>query len=252
MQRFFLLAIVMIVAGCGRGTLTAQDQELVQAALRAESAQNQRAMLDLRIEIQGLQKELGIARAAQARLEGELRESQRRLGDTQRVADAQREELARTREERDRQAQTGRDFQGQLAELTRLRQQVATAAVGDQKRLQDLEAALERQAKEIAELRKPSPPKRSSRSKAKPGQPSGLGPAMQSLTGKPERATPVVAIVAPGPSAIRMVMVQRGDTLWALARQHGVTVARLQAVNGLDSTLIVPGQELVLPDQPPR
>jgi chromosome segregation ATPase len=207
---FGLLAVLVAVTGCARTTLTAQDQELVQAALKAESAQTQRAMVDLRAEIQGLHKELGTARAAQARLEGELRESQRRLGDTQRVADAQREDLARTREERDRQAQTGRDFQGQLAELTRLRQQVATAAVGDQKRLQDLEAALERQAKEIAELRKSSPPKRSNRSKAKPGKSSAQGPAMQSLTGKPERATPVVAIVSPDPSAIRTVMVHRG------------------------------------------
>jgi LysM repeat protein len=245
-----MLSVLVAVTGCARNSLTVQDQELVQAALKAESAQAQRTMLDLRAELQGLQKELGTARAAQARLEGELREAQRGLGETQRLVDTQREDLARTREERDRLTQAGRDFQGQLAELNRLRQQVATAAVGDQKRLQDLEAALERQAKEIAEIKKPTSKKPSGKSKVKPGS---AGPALQNFKDRPERATQAVAMVSPSPPGMmRTVIVRRGDTLWALARQHGVTLAHLKTVNELGSDVIFPGQELVLPDQPLR
>lgn len=247
-----LLFVLAAVTGCARNGLTGQDQELVQAALKAESAQAQRTMVDLRTELQGLQKELGTSRVAQARLEGDLREAQRRLAETQRLMETQRDELTRTREERDRIANAGRDFQGQLAELSRLRQQVATAAVGDQKRLQDMEAALERQAKEIAEMKKPSRSKSPNRSKAKPDKSGGQGPALQSFGGKNERLAPSVVMVSPSDGLARTVIVRRGDTLWALAHQHGVTVGRLKAVNELVSNTIVPGQELVLPDRPSR
>lgn len=259
MQRFFLLAILIIVAGCARNSLTGQgqDQELVQAALKAAAVQTQRTMLDLRTELQELQKELGISRIAQAYLEGELREAQRRLADTHRLLGTQREELARTREDRERLTQASRDFQGQLVELNHLRQQVATAVVGDQRRLQEMEAALERQAKEIAELKKPPQPKSPNRSKGKSDKPGGQGPALQSFSGKSERLAPSVVRVSPSGGLLpeglmRAMIVQRGDTLWGLARQHGATVGSLKVLNELLSDVIVPGQELVFPDRPTR
>ena len=42
--------------------------------------------------------------------------------------------------------------------------------------------------------------------------------------------------------------VQRGDTLFSIARWHGTTVAALRAVNHLGSNLIYVGQELTIPD----
>ncbi|MFP4395361.1 MAG: LysM peptidoglycan-binding domain-containing protein [Anaerolineales bacterium] len=42
--------------------------------------------------------------------------------------------------------------------------------------------------------------------------------------------------------------VQRGDTLFSIARRHGTTVAALRAANGLGSNLIYVGQELTIPD----
>jgi LysM repeat protein len=114
---------------------------------------------------------------------------------------------------------------------------------------------LERQAKEIAEIKKPSRP-RSNRPKSKSDKPAGQGPALQSFSGKSERLAPSVVLVSPSDGLadgfVRTVIVRRGNTLWALSQQHGVTVGRLKAVNGLDSDLIVPGQELLLPDRPAR
>lgn len=44
-------------------------------------------------------------------------------------------------------------------------------------------------------------------------------------------------------------VVQRGDTLWAIAQQHGTTVAELVQLNRISNpNLIVVGQELRLPD----
>ena len=41
--------------------------------------------------------------------------------------------------------------------------------------------------------------------------------------------------------------VRLGDSLWAIARRHGTTVAQLQSWNGLASSRIIPGQVLELP-----
>lgn len=214
----------------------------METAAKAESLQAQRTILDLRAEIQGLQRDLGTARAAQAKLEGELREAQRRMMETERTAEARRGELTRTREERDRLAQAGFALQGQLVELGQLRQQAAEAG-RDQTRLQALETAIERQTKEMAELkamlqRISAPPK---------PKPSGAGPPGATSKGTPGRTTVASEFAVP---VLRTVTVERGDTLWALARKYRVSLAELKALNNLATDLIVPGQELVLPDSP--
>lgn len=50
----------------------------------------------------------------------------------------------------------------------------------------------------------------------------------------------------PAPSG-RTYLVQRGDTLFRIGLRYGVTVAALQAANGLRGTLIYAGQTLVIP-----
>jgi LysM repeat protein len=44
--------------------------------------------------------------------------------------------------------------------------------------------------------------------------------------------------------------VRKGDTLWSIARKHGLTVVELKEANGLKSAKIKPGQSLVIPQQP--
>jgi len=213
---------------------------MMQASLKAESAQAQRTITDLRAEMQGVQRDLGAARAAQARLEGELREAQRRALEAQRAVDVQREELARTREERDRLAAISRELQGQLVELGRLRQQIGEAG-RDQSRLQALEQAIERQTKELAEL-KSAMQKLSTRSKQKPAGTKMAVPMYKDVSDQPALSGESAE------SASRTVIVERGDTLWDLARTHRVRLSELIEVNDLASDLIRPGQELILPE----
>src|SRR3989441_806953 len=209
-------------------------------ALKAESAQAQRTITDLRAEMQGVQRDLGAARAAQARLEGELREAQRRVQEAQRALEAQREELVRTREERDRLAAISRELQAQLVELGRLRQQVGEAG-RDQSRLQAIEQAIERQTKELAEL-KSAMQKLSTRAKQKPTSARLAVPMYKDVSDQPALSGESAE------SASRTVIVERGDTLWGLARKHRVRLSELIAVNDLTSDLIRPGQELILPE----
>lgn len=43
--------------------------------------------------------------------------------------------------------------------------------------------------------------------------------------------------------------VAAGDTLWGISRSHGTTVEALMEANGLESTLILPGQVLGIPKE---
>jgi len=233
-----LLTGLWMVAGCAGPSV--RDLQMTQATLKAESMQAQRTIMDLRTEIQGLQRELGATRAALARLEGELREAQRRAQEAQGAVEVQREALVRTREERDRLAAISRELQGQLAELGRLRQQVSEAG-HDQSRLQAIEQAIERQTKELAEL-KTAMQKLSTRSKQKPAGARLARPIYKDVSDRPAFSGESAE------SASRTVIVERGDTLWGLARTHRVRLSELIEVNNLTSDLIRPGQELILPE----
>jgi LysM repeat protein len=48
-------------------------------------------------------------------------------------------------------------------------------------------------------------------------------------------------------SSTERYRVNRGDTLWSIARRHGTTVQALKELNGLASSRIRPGQRLMLP-----
>lgn len=51
---------------------------------------------------------------------------------------------------------------------------------------------------------------------------------------------------APVVSGAKVYKVVKGDTLWSISKQYGVTVTKLKGWNGLKSDLIVPGQTLNL------
>lgn len=59
--------------------------------------------------------------------------------------------------------------------------------------------------------------------------------------------TAVPATPTPTPSAVRIHVVRSGETLSRIAAQYGVTVQAIMEANDLTSTLIVPGQELIIP-----
>ncbi|GAA1736163.1 LysM peptidoglycan-binding domain-containing protein [Microbacterium paludicola] len=76
------------------------------------------------------------------------------------------------------------------------------------------------------------------------------------LSGSAAPAPATVAVVAPAPAAVstpaksvggRTHEVKAGDTLWAIAAKHGVSVKTILAANGLsEGAIIYPGQKLKL------
>jgi LysM repeat protein len=43
--------------------------------------------------------------------------------------------------------------------------------------------------------------------------------------------------------------VGRGDSLWGIAKRHGVTVSGIKQANGIQSSRIKPGQVLAIPSR---
>lgn len=69
---------------------------------------------------------------------------------------------------------------------------------------------------------------------------------VERITDAPAQVTTRVAANV-GTSSVIDHEVQPGESLWTIARDHGTTVARLQAVNELRGSRIVPGQTLRVP-----
>jgi LysM repeat protein len=59
--------------------------------------------------------------------------------------------------------------------------------------------------------------------------------------------TALAAALSDTPEAVRDYRVNRGDSLWSIARRHGTTVDTLKALNGLNSSSIVAGQVIAIP-----
>ena len=242
---------IFLMTGCAASGPTVRDYQVITQALHADARQAQRTIMDLEVQREALQRELGESRSARARLEGNVLDAERRLLEARHLVDLQRDELARAMDERQRMAQAAREVQAQLqaqleAQLTdvgRLRQQVADAQ-SERERLQTMDEAFTQQASEMAELKAAvkealrKPAIKSVGLNAPVLRPSGIG-------------TPVAAYSNQVALLSRSVIVRRGDSLWVLAHRHGISLDELIALNRLKSDIIVPGQTLLLPDRAP-
>jgi LysM repeat protein len=216
-----------------------KDHQVMTQALKAEAQHGQRTIADLQMERQALQRELGTERTAKGRLEGDLLNAERRLLESRHIVDLQREELARAGEERERLVQTTRQVQSELTEVSRLRQQLADTE-SERARLRIMEEAVTRQAKELTELK--SVVRQSLRAPA-------LKADMMAPASKPSAIlTPAVAYSEAEAFEQKTIRVRPGDSLWKLARRYGIALDELKALNALKSDVIVPGQQLLIPD----
>jgi LysM repeat protein len=245
-----VLAIFMIT-GCAASGPTIRDYQVITQALHADARQAQRTIMDLEAQREALQRDLGEARTARARLEGNILDAERRLLEARHLVDLQREELARALEERQGVAQTAREVQAQLQaqleaqlmEVGRLRQQVADAQ-SKRENLQTMDEAFTQQANEMAELK--AAVREALRVPAI--KPAALDAPTFRLSAT---VTPVAVYSDQTAGLSRSIIVRRGDSLWALAHRHGISLDELIALNRLKRDIIVPGQTLLLPDPAP-
>jgi LysM repeat protein len=241
--RLAWVVVIPLIMGCAASGPTPKDYQVITQALQADARQAHQTITDLDIQQQALQHELGEARAAKARLEGDVLNAERRLLEARHLVELQREELILAADERRRLAQAARETQAQmetqLAESGRLRQQLAESQI-ERVRLETLEGAIARQANEMAAMKTAF-------------QESLRAPVLNLIEDPRALRTSAMVTAAtvssdPPTRLSTIIKVRRGDSLWALARRFAVGVDDLKAANRLRSDLIVPGQELLIPE----
>lgn len=83
-----------------------------------------------------------------------------------------------------------------------------------------------------------------------PGAAEQFEEAIALMPGRGEAEAGLQSLLPPTPTATPQVtihIVQRGDTLFSIARRYGSTVDAVKAANGLTSNNITPGQQLIIP-----
>ena len=225
--RSMSLAAGLLLTGCS--SLSTNDYAIMHEALKEESAQAQRTAASLHAEVQTLQEQLGASRAAQARSQGELRDSERRLIEAQRIAELKQDELVKAKEMRE-QGETGSRVQLQLHELERLRQRVVDAD-REQKRIKVLEAYIKRLTKEVTTL---NTTLRDSLLRPRPAAAS-VNESVGTLPPAPRKPP-------------HSLIVQAGDTLFSIARFYDIALRDLKTLNRLATDRILVGQVLIVPD----
>ena len=96
-----------------------------------------------------------------------------------------------------------------------------------------------------------APPQLADESPADLPEASDLAAPQPDLSTSPEQVSPATGAEATqaqcGGVEFITHIVQRGDTLFLLARRHGTTIQAIKAANGLKSDTIIIGQKLLIP-----
>lgn len=234
------------------------DLQLMLHSLQAAARDHDRAMAELRAELDGRRQELSAAVVARAQLEGRLHDVERRWTESRHIIELQREELLAGRAERERlllsQAQAA--AKPKHARKTAAPRPPADASPAPPTGMPAPDAA---PAAAAAPIPIPAP------ATIPPPELQGAVPQLQSqaiempaaetdagLPGRMPQSGQVIAAAEGVESGtvtavIRNIVVQAGDTLYSLARRYGVDLRELRAANGLYTDLIVVGQALLLP-----
>jgi LysM repeat protein len=264
-----LAGLAALSAGCFGDRAT-----LLTAEVEATRKHVDYVVREVRAEEAAIRQELATTRIAAAKKEAELQDSRRQVAELQRAAEAKQAELAALRTDRDQQLQTRTKLESQLADLPQGRPAQSGASLEASatealmaSRVQELEMAVAALTVELArvkqnlsstQLRSPRKPVRGETADVilgagvqtrvmhtivDPGDVVGEqerrpshGPAVQPLSG------------APRAGQASRITVRAGESLWIIARQHGVTVQALKEANGLAGDLIREGEELVIPE----
>ena len=230
-----------------------------------------------KLEVANLRADLGSARIAVTKREIEAQELKRDLAEyrqrlselqstkdlQQYTSEKQQQELAAVKAERERLTRDKQDLQRDLAEIPKLREALAASRASEdqvQAKVKELETALAALAEQLTKTRDP----RSNDYDRGPVQPIETAPpgATSSLPG--ESAAPLLSVADETHKASAMfvtalpasdsewlaVTVKPGDTLWDLARAHGITIERLKAINKISGDVIRAGRVLMVPAKP--
>lgn len=209
------------------------DLQLTLDTLKTQVRDAQRNLADVRAELESRRQELADAQVARAQLEGRVREAERRVTEARHVIELQREELIAARAERERVFRNSSQLQSQMKQ-TQKKVPKSRAPVDSEQSgtIAPTAASLQRLPKAV-------------------GMPShSVTPVVNAPPAKASAAP--IALMQGELSAelqhqetpVRHISVKPGDTLWSIARKHGIALNRLRSLNRLSGNQIMVGQAL--------
>lgn len=233
--------VMMATAGCGELEPMVEpemaDLQLIVDTLKTQVRDSQRALEELRSELESRRQELADAQVTRAQLEGRVREAERRVAETRHVIDLQREELVAARTERQRILRSSLQLHSQLKQLQKHLSksgisggQEAAPASYDGSGRNGHRAAVPSQSADTG-------PQAASKRLSKPA--ALLGTASTGERYSEERNLKG--------ASVRAVFVKPGDTLWSIAKRYGVDLSQLRSMNYLTDNTIVVGQAIWVP-----
>ena len=239
-----------LFAGCGELEPMREpevvDLELTTDTLKASVRDAQRAVAELRTDLETRRRELAEAQVARAQLEGRVREAERRVVEARQVIELQREELAAARTERQRVFRSSLQLQGQMKQLQK--QLSKTGKSGPAHDGQEAATLPSSGAvREGQKARQVSARRNQSSEFLETPQMVATLTAERQVPAKDEFSSEVEQQRTP----TRSVFVKPGDTLWRIAQKYRLNVEQLRTFNQLTDNRIVIGQALWLPDDRP-
>jgi len=238
-----LCLLIVTMTGCGElepiDEPVTVDLQLTVDTLRTQLRDAQRNATELRAEIEARRQELADAQVARAQLEGRVREAERRLVEARQVIELQREELIAARIERERVFRSRTPLQHRKKQRRKPSPQSVRPAGKTQETVPTSAGAVMRQQQNARAL----PPLTDDLSVAVPSARDLSTPA--TLTAESSVGGEMSEHIAPS-APVKYISVKPGDTLWSLARKHGVTVKQLRSLNHLTDNLIIVGQALLV------
>jgi LysM repeat protein len=247
-EKFIVLAAVGLMTasmtGCGELEPIEEpetvDLQLTVDTLRTQLRDAQRNATELRVEMEARRQELADAQVARAQMEGRVREAERRLVEARQVIELQREELIAARTERERVFRSRAPLQGKMKQRRKPSPQTGRPADNTQETDPTAAGAVMRHQQKAQAL----PSLTDDPSVAVPSARDLVTPA--TLRTESSVGGETSEHIAPSAPA-RHISVKPGDTLWSLARKHGVSVKQLRSLNHLTDNLIIVGQALRVP-----
>ncbi len=226
------------------------DLQLMLHSLQAAARDHDRAMAELRAELDGRRQELSSAVVAKAQLEGRLHDIERRWTEARHIIDLQREELLAGRTERERllQSQVQQSAKPKHVRKSTAPRPQAEASVAPSAAASVPAPAATQAPTAVpsAELQGAVPQLQSQAIEPPVSETNAVLPVRMPQIGQ-ALAAEEGAELGTVTAVIRNIVVQAGDTLYSLARRYGVGLRDLRAANGLATDLIVVGQALLLP-----
>ncbi len=241
---FSLGLMIAAVTGCGELEPMVEPEmvnlQLTVDTLKTQVRDAQRSITELRAELEARRQELADAQVARAQLEGRVREAERRVIEARQIVELQREELVAARKERERITRSNSPVQGRM----KPHQKPASRQGRTVENEQDIVAA------------QASMPTR----KQQKAQAMSSFADEVSATGQPNRAATTPATLRAdnpaGPQRVDQIApsvptthisIKSGDTLWSIARKHGISLTQLRSLNHLTDNQIMVGQVLRVP-----